>query len=233
MKRISTLFILATILTSHLAAQQTSSGVSLKNVVDSASYALGMNVGMGMREQFLTFPGGKVNFDALAEAYIHAIRGETDALIMNKEFAQTFLQSYLMAASVRDAENAKEEGIRFFAENKNRAGVITTESGLQYNVVTQGEGEKPTSEDTVVLHYIGALLDGTVFQSSYDRGEPLKMEAGNFISGLSEGLQLMPVGSKYVFWIPSELAYGAEGAEPKIKPNTTLIFEVELLGIEK
>jgi len=233
MKRISILFILAALLTSQLAAQQTSSGISLKNAVDSASYALGMNIGTGMREQFKTFPGGKINLDALAEAYLHALKGESEALIMNMEFAQTYIQSFLMDATVRDAETAKAEETRFFAENKNRDGIITTASGLQYKVVTQGEGEKPKPDDTVVLHYIGALLDGTVFQSSYDRPEPLKMAAGQFISGLAEGLQLMPVGSKYVFWIPSELAYGSQGAEPKIKPNTMLIFEVELLEIEK
>jgi len=233
MKRISMLFILVAILTSQLAAQQISSGFSLKNAVDSASYAVGINIGTGMREQFKTFPGGKINLDALAEAYIHALKGETDALIMDVEFAQAFFQSYIMDATVRDAETAKVEEIRFFAENKNREGVITTASGLQYKVVTQGEGEKPTSDDTVVLHYIGAFLDGTVFQSSYDRPEPYKMAAGEFISGLAEGLQLMPVGSKYVLWIPAELAYGTEGREPKIKPNATLIFEVELLDIEK
>ena len=233
MKRIGTIFILAAILTSQLAAQQTSSSINLKTAVDSASYAIGINIGMGMREQFMTFPGGKVNFDALAEAYLHALKGETDALIMNIEFSQAFLQSYLMDATVRDAEKAKADEIRFFAENKNREGIITTESGLQYNVVKQGEGEKPTADDIVVAHYIGVLLDGTVFQSSYELGEPIKMEAGQFISGFSEGLMLMPVGSKYVFWIPSELAYGAQGAPPKIGPNATLIFEVELLDIEK
>jgi FKBP-type peptidyl-prolyl cis-trans isomerase FkpA/FKBP-type peptidyl-prolyl cis-trans isomerase FklB len=234
MRKIGILFIIAAIITSQLAAQQQiSSGVSLKTAVDTASYALGMNIGMGMREQFSTFPGGKVNFDVLAAAYVHALKGENDMLIMDMEFAQNFLQSYVMDATVREAEAAKAEEMQFFTENKNRDGIVTTKSGLQYKIVTQGEGEKPTVEGQVVMHYIGVLLDGTPFQSSYDRGEPLTIGAGQMISGLTEGLLLMPVGSKYVFWIPSELAYGTEGAPPKIKPNTALIFEVELLGIEK
>jgi len=233
MKKISILFILAAIIISPLAAQQkTSSGIRLTSAVDSACYAIGMSHGLGLRDQMATFPGGQANFHAVAEAFLYAITGDIEALQINPELAQAFLQAYIMEATTKDAEAAKIEEALYLAENKTREGVITTESGLQYKVVKQGEGEKPTIDDIVTVHYIGILLDGTIFQSSYERGEPLTMGVTQFISGWAEGLQLMPVGSTYVFWIPSELAYGEQG-KGRIKPNTMLIFEVVLLSFEK
>ena len=118
-------------------------------------------------------------------------------------------------------------------ENKTKKDVITTESGLQYQVVTEGTGEKPTAEDKVKVHYTGTLLDGTVFDSSVERGEPAEFGVGQVIKGWTEVLQLMPAGSKYIVWIPSELAYGERGAGGDIKPNSTLKFEIELLEIVK
>ena len=233
MRKISIIFILTAIITSPLAAQQqSSSGISLNTAGDSACYAIGMSHGLGLREQMATFPGGQANFHAVAEAFLYAITGNMEALQINPDFAQAFLQAYIMDATMKEAEAAKLEESLYLAENKTREGVITTESGLQYKIIIQGEGEKPTIDDKVTVHYMGILMDGSIFQSSHERGEPLTMEVSQFIDGWAEGLQLMPTGSKYIFWIPSELAYGEQG-QGRIKPNTMLFFEVELLGIEK
>ena len=123
-------------------------------------------------------------------------------------------------------------GQDFLAANRSKEGVITTASGLQYKVITEGTGAKPTAKDKVRCHYTGRLLDGTVFDSSVQRGQPAEFEVGQVIPGWQEVLQLMPVGSKFQVWIPSNLAYGTQGAGP-IKPNSTLEFEIELLEIVK
>lgn len=127
----------------------------------------------------------------------------------------------------------KELGEAFLAENKKKENVITTKSGLQYIVLSKGEGEKPKATDQVKVHYKGTLIDGTEFDSSYKRGEPVTFPANRVIPGWTEALQLMNVGSKYQLFIPSDLAYGERAAGPQIGPNATLIFEVELLSIEK
>ena len=233
MNKISILFILVAIITSPLAAQQkTSPVITLNTAVDSACYSVGVNYGAGLREQMKSFPGGKANLNAVAEGFIRAILSEFETLLMSPEEAQAFAQSYFMDVTFREAETAKEEEIRFMAENKTQEGVITTESGLQYKIITQGEGDRPALEDMVKVHYTGVLLDGTIFQSTREMGEPLVVGISDVISGWTELLQMMPVGSKYIVWIPSELGYGTQG-KGQIKPNSTLIFEVELLSIEK
>ena len=235
MKKISFLFVLFAIISSPIVAQQnTSSGISLNSAVDSACYAFGIRVGSDLREQMKSFPGagGEVNMNALVEGLVRAITNDFEALLIPPEEAQAYFQSYIMGATARDAEIAKEEEIRFLAENKTKEGVITTESGLQYRIISQGEGDKPTREDMVTVNYIGMLLDGAVFDASQRRGQPLTIGVSEVIEGWGELLQLMPVGSKYTAWIPSALAYGESGFQ-SIKPNTTLIFEVELLNIEK
>ena len=189
--------------------------VSLKSDVDSVSYAIGVSTGLGYKENLKTLPGGEVNVDALIAGFIQAIKG--DSTKMNMEQAREYMQKYFVEASAKEANKTKEEGEKFLAENKKKSGVITTESGLQYQVIT----------DT------GTLLDGTKFDSSVDRGEPAEFPVSQVIKGWTEGLQLMPVGSKYIFWIPSDLAYGDRGAGQMIKPNSTLKFEVELLEIVK
>ena len=126
----------------------------------------------------------------------------------------------------------KAQGEEFLAANKLREGVITTESGLQYEVIKQGKGPKPTADSKVKVHYHGTLIDGTVFDSSVDRGEPIEFSLNQVIKGWTEGVQLMPVGSKYKFYIPQDLGYGSRAAG-QIPPYSTLIFEVELLGIVK
>ena len=227
------LSILVAIIVYPLSAQQNAvSSIKLNSSLDSACYAIGVNYGNGLRENMQEFPGGTANFHAVAEAFVHAIIGDVESLLLAPEEALNYLNSYIMEFSIKEEEAAKEEQMRFFAENKTKEGVITTESGLQYKIIKQGEGDKPTAEDGVTVHYTGKLLDGTVFDSSIERGEPVTFGVNQVIDGWTELLQLMPVGSKYQVWIPSDLAYGSQGAGNVIKPNSSLEFEIELLGIE-
>lgn len=141
------------------------------------------------------------------------------------------LQKKQLEERTAAASKAKEEGEKFLAENGKKAGVKTTASGLQYEVLTEGKGDSPKATDTVTVHYKGTLLNGETFDSSYDRGQPVSFPLQNVIPGWTEGLQLMKPGAKYKFVIPSALAYGERGAGVKIGPNSTLVFEVELLSI--
>jgi FKBP-type peptidyl-prolyl cis-trans isomerase len=151
-----------------------------------------------------------------------------------QEELQAALQAFNSAvqgeAAARAEENAAR-GAEFLSENAEKEGVQVTESGLQYEVLREGEGPTPEATDQVSIHYQGTLMDGTQFDSSYDRGEPAVFAVNGVIPGFSEGLQLMPVGSQYRFYIPSELGYGPQGSGGAIGPNSTLIFEVELLDI--
>ena len=233
MKKINVLLILAAIVATPLAAQQReSAGINLNMPVDSACYAIGVNYGSGLRESMNSFPGGNVNYNALAEGFINAFLGNNDALLITAEEALNYIQAYIMDVTNKEAEAAKEEEMRFFAENKSREDVITTESGLQYKVLKQGEGAKPTAEDRVTVHYTGQFLDGTVFESSEEQGEPVTFGVSQVIDGWTEVLQLMPAGARYLVWIPSQLGYGEQGAG-QIGPNSTLVFEMELLEIEE
>jgi FKBP-type peptidyl-prolyl cis-trans isomerase len=207
--------------------------ISLNTPVDSACYSVGVNYGVGLRENMKTFPGGEANIDAIAEGFLRAIKGDSAALVLTPEAAQAYIQSYIAEIQVKETSAEKERGERFLVENKTKEGVITTESGLQYKILKQGDGAKPVGEDQVLVHYTGKLLDGTVFDSSVQRGEPLTIGVGQVIRGWTELLQLMPTGSKYQAWIPSDLAYGEQGAGQMIRPNTTIEFEVELLDIVK
>ena len=152
-----------------------------------------------------------------------------------KEIGEAFgqrMQAKQIAKAMAEAKSNLEKGQKALAENGKKPGVVTTASGLQYQILTEGKGAKPAATDGVKVHYKGTLLDGKTFDSSYDRGEPAVMPLQGVIPGWVEGLQLMPVGSKYTFWIPAKLAYG-EQAPPMIGPNQTLVFEVELLDIVK
>lgn len=194
-------------------------------------YIIGMDIGKSLREQ-----GAEVDIDTLLEAVRATYDGEE--LAMTDEEAAAVRQEYVARrqaeqqaeSSAISAKNSAE-GQAFLAANKAKEGVKTTESGLQYKVVTMGTGAKPAATDTVKVHYRGTLLDGTEFDSSYSRNEPITFALNRVIPGWTEGVQLMPVGSKFEFFIPSELAYGEAGGGP-IPPNSTLKFEVELLDIE-
>ena len=195
-------------------------------------YIIGMDIGKSLREQ-----GADVDLDSLITAVRATFNGEE--LAMTTEEAATVRQAYIQRrqaeqqaeVSVAGAANLAE-GQKFLAENKMKEGVQTTESGLQYKVMTMGEGAKPTATQTVKVHYRGTLLDGTEFDSSYARDEPISFALNRVIAGWTEGVQLMPVGSKFMFYIAPELAYGEGGGGP-IPPNSTLVFEVELLDIEE
>lgn len=236
MKKISVLMVIVAI---GMIVTSCGSGynanVKMSSDVDSALYAIGVSYGSGLRESLSTqLPGaeGREDFDAFLAGFVTAINNKASQLKMTPEEAQTYIQAYVMNAQAKQLETAKAEGEAFLAANRSKAGVITTESGVQYKVITEGTGKKPTDDNTVIVHYTGKLLNGTVFDSSVERGEPAEFPVTRVISGWTEILKLMPVGSKYQVWIPSDLAYGEQGNGP-IPPNSTLEFEVELLGIKE
>jgi FKBP-type peptidyl-prolyl cis-trans isomerase FkpA/FKBP-type peptidyl-prolyl cis-trans isomerase FklB len=232
MKKISVL--VATVIVA-LGAMTTScnsqSSASLKTAADSVSYAIGISTGAGYKENLKTLPGDPANVDDLIAGFVQALKGDSAKMKMTPAEAQQYIQQYYMEQSVKDTEKNKAAGQKFLDENKSKDGVVTTESGLQYKVITEGTGAKPTAQDRVKVHYTGKLLDGTVFDSSVDRSEPAEFPVTGVIKGWTEVLQLMPVGSKYIVWIPSDLAYGDRGAGGDIKGGSTLEFEVELLDI--
>jgi FKBP-type peptidyl-prolyl cis-trans isomerase len=154
-------------------------------------------------------------------------------MAMTEEEANTVVRAFFESAGEREAQKCLEEGNAFLEQNKTREGVTTTESGLQYEILTEGTGAIPTAEDQVRVHYHGTTIDGTVFDSSVERGEPAVFGVTQVIPGWTEALQLMPVGSKWKIYLPSSIAYGERGAGADIKPNSALIFEVELLEIVK
>ncbi|MDR2145261.1 MAG: FKBP-type peptidyl-prolyl cis-trans isomerase [Tannerella sp.] len=234
MNKLITFIVLALFLGSCGAkkvAQQSTTATVYGTAMDSVSFLVGSSFGKGLATQMTTFPGGPGNVDALIDGFSKAAKGDSLFLGMTETESRTYVDSYFQSATMREAEATLEKGRKFLEENKGKAGVVTTESGLQYKVITEGTGEKPTLEDTVAVHYTGKLLDGTVFDSSVERGESARFPLNVVIPGWGEGVQLMSKGSKYILWIPSELAYGSQSTNPQIKPNSVLEFEIELLDV--
>jgi FKBP-type peptidyl-prolyl cis-trans isomerase FkpA/FKBP-type peptidyl-prolyl cis-trans isomerase FklB len=200
---------------------------------DKVSYMVGMDLANNL---------GQIKSEIDIEILVQALKtqlagGKTlltaeEAGQVRSEFMRR-LQAQQEGQQRERAEKNKAEGDAFLAANKDKPGVKVTASGLQYQVMREGEGAKPTTNDQVKVHYLGTLIDGTKFDSSYDRGEPAQFPLNGVIAGWTEALQLMPVGSKYKLFIPSNLAYGDRGTPGPIGPNATLIFEVELLEILK
>lgn len=196
-----------------------------------ASYAYGMDVG----NQFMP-AADLLDVDAFMQGFRDALM-EAEPALDQAEVAQVMqdfsqrVRDSQMAEREAQGEANRAEGAAYLAENGARDGVTTTESGLQYEVLEAADGTTPSAEDQVRIHYRGTLVDGTEFDSSYSRGEPAVFGVGGVIAGFSEGLQLMQVGSKYRFVIPSDIGYGAQGTGGDIGPDATLIFEVELLEI--
>jgi len=205
----------------------------LKTEKDKASYFLGNNIGRRLRQD-----GIEIDTKLLLRGLEDAMSG-AKSLVSQDEAQKAFaaLQAEGQARkSERDkaaADRNKAEGAAYLAANAKKEGVTALPSGLQYKVIVAGTGEKPKATDRVTTHYRGTLIDGTEFDSSYSRGEPATFEVGGVIKGWTEALQLMPVGSKWQIVVPSELAYAERGAGEEIGPNATLLFEIELISIQK
>jgi FKBP-type peptidyl-prolyl cis-trans isomerase len=209
------------------------------NQKNSISYCIGLDMGSEFKEM-----GIEISPEMLLKGFKDGISGskpalsEEEMLKAEKVYQQVVMEKkkVMMAEQQKKAAELsvknKEEGEKFLTENKKKKGVVTTDSGLQYIVLKKGNGDKPKATDTVTVHYKGTFLDGTEFDSSYKRNKPDSFPLNGVIKGMTEGLQLMAPGAKYKFFVPSELAYGKKGAGRDIGPDVTLIFEVELLGIE-
>jgi len=212
--------------------------VELKTEDQKAAYAIGVSVATYINKSI-----DQQSELGLTTDKALIIKGFTDGVDGNSTMTEEDVKAALMAFDKKigevsaakaeaDAAKAKEAGVAYLAENAKKEGVVTTESGLQYEVLTAGEGEKPTAADNVTVHYKGTLTDGSPFDSSYDRGQPATFPLGGVIAGWTEGVQLMSPGAKFKFTIPAELAYG-ERATGTIPAHSTLVFEVELLEVAK
>ncbi len=228
--RNSSRFILAILLFGGIACDSSNSSVSkdvkLSTDQDSISFALGYQNG-----DFLAREGAtEFSYDAYIAGFINGIeQNET----LDQATRNSLINDFRIQLTQIIKDKNKEEGEAFLAENRTKEGVQETPSGLQYKVIEEGTGESPTAENTVVINYEGTLINGDKFDSSYDRGQPTELQVGRFVPGFAEGLQLMSEGATYMFYIPSDLAYG-ENPRPggPIKPNSTLIFKVEMISIK-
>lgn len=234
MKKFIPMVVAALAATQFASAEDEAAKTLLESSEQKVSYALGQDMGEGMK---------RMEIDIDMEIFLQGVRDVLEGkepmldeaskreILMN--FQKEFMEKQRAKQAAAGEENEKA-GAEFLANNKERDGVKVTDSGLQYEVLTEGpaDGVSPTATDSVVAHYEGRLIDGTVFDSSIERGEPATFPLGGVIPGWTEGLQLMKVGAKYRFFIPSALAYGARGAPPRIQPNSTLIFDVELIEVK-
>jgi FKBP-type peptidyl-prolyl cis-trans isomerase len=214
------LFAVVTVLSQEKPSQ-------LKDTKDKASYSIGLNIGTNLKRQNV-----ELNTDALMTGLKDGISGQKPLLNEQEvKEAMLALQKDMQQKQEAAAQKNAKDGGKFLADNKAKAGVKVTASGLQYKVEKEGKGAQPKADDTVTVNYRGTLIDGTEFDSSYKRGQPATFPVNGVIKGWTEALQLMKAGSKYQLFIPADLAYGPAG-RPTIPPNSTLIFEVELLDVK-
>ena len=222
MKKIALSIVLFIFIT-NIYAQKPIKKVKLENELDSFSYALGVSIASNLKNQEIN----EVNALAIGKA-IQDVYAESQT--MTEEEANKFIQNYFESKDAGSYEGTVNEGKNFLEENSKKEGVVTLKSGLQYKIIKEGTGIKPGPEGFVRTHYEGKLLDGTIFDSSYQRGEPLEFALNEVISGWTEGLQLMSEGSVWELYIPYNLAYGSRDMG-QIKPYSTLIFKVELIKV--
>lgn len=202
---------------------------TIKTDTQKFSYAIGYQIGQSLKNQGMS----DVDVKALNQAISDVLKDQKLKLSMeDMQKALQAKQEQMLADRNAKGEKAKQAGEKFLAENKKKPGVVTLDSGIQYKVITEGKGKKPTINDTVVAHYRGTLIDGTEFDSSYKRGEPATFPLNGVIKGWQDVLPLMAEGSKWQVYIPSDLAYGARGAGANIGPNETLIFDIELVKVQ-
>ena len=206
--------------------EKSDQSVNLITELDSVSYSLGVNIGENIKKQF-----EDINLDNFEAGIKDVLEKELEAKISDNQ-AQAIINSYFSKKQQNESESVIEQGVDYLRENAKREGVTTLESGLQYEVISNGKnGPKPTINDQVTVNYHGTLINGNIFDSSISTGQPATFPIGQVIPGWVEGIQLMSVGDKYKFYIPSDLAYGANPPSNNIGVNETLIFEVELLKI--
>lgn len=232
MKVIKILALIAGLATMVSCNAQKADVKSLETEIDSASYALGMDMAIKIKSNF-----SEADTDMFLQGYRNGM--DSTNMLMKEEELGDFLRTFFQKQQMEKAQNeakvkfaeVKAAGEKFLAENKTKEGVVTTDSGLQYMVLKEGKGDVIDPTSKVKLHYHGTTIDGQVFDSTVDRNEPYETVANIFIPGFNEGLAMMKVGSKYKFFIPQELAYGAQQRGQLIKPFSALIFEVEILEI--
>jgi FKBP-type peptidyl-prolyl cis-trans isomerase len=212
-------------LTSQIEELKKPKVVALNTTEDKVSYGLGTLIASNLKQQ----AGDSLQLDQLTEGIKDILQNKTPKL--DQQEAMTIVQTYMQAAMEKKTGKAREQGQQFLDSNKKDPTVKVTPSGLQYKVVTAGKGKSPKASDNVTVHYTGKLIDGTVFDSSVERGEPATFGVSQVIPGWTEALQLMKEGDKWLLYIPSDLAYGERGAGGQIPPHSTLIFEVELLKV--
>ena len=212
-------------------AQKKAKKVVLKNEIDSVSYLMGVNIGNSLGKEM-----SEANFELIIQGFRDAVakgrlvcQDSTD-MVLSMYFQEKAMMK--QAEEDKKSEVYKVAGEKFLADNGKKQGVVTTASGLQYQVIKEGDGAHPTAESTVKVHYHGTTIEGIVFDSSVERGEPIEFPLNQVIPGWTEGVQLMSKGAKYKFFIPQELAYGSSSPTPVITPYSCLVFEVELLSFE-
>jgi FKBP-type peptidyl-prolyl cis-trans isomerase FklB len=205
-----------------------------KTDMDKVSYSIGLQIGLNLtkQEEALKKQNVQINTDALLNGVKDALAGKPQLTTDQVRATLTEFEKDMTQKQQAAGDKNKADGEKFLAENKKKEGVKTTPSGVQYKVIKEGSGPQPKETDTVVANYRGTLINGTEFDNSYKRGQAATFPLNRVIKGWTEGLQLMKVGSKYQFFIPANLAYGEQQMGPDIGPNSTLIFDVELVGIQ-
>ena len=221
MKHFVVIFAALALVTSIVAQEKKT---PLKDQKDKSSYAIGLNIGMNFNKQKIA-----INPDVFVAGVKDGLAGKPQMTEAEVRETMTNLEKDMEGKQKEASQKNASDGEKFLAENKKKEGVKTTASGLQYKVIKEGTGPQPKATDTVTVNYRGTLIDGTEFDSSYKRGQPATFPLNAVIKGWTEGLQLMKVGSKYQIFIPASLGYGERGAGADIGPNSTLIFEVELM----